>query len=257
MAASIASLVSDLRTLGVEPGGVLLTHIGFRALGLVENGPLGLIAALREAVGPDGTLVMPSWSGDDDTPFDHASSPADPALGVTADLFWRQPGVKRAQHHFAGAAIGPHAARILADPLPLPPHGEASPVGRVHELDGHVLLIGCLHDADTTLHLAELIGGAPYRRPKHITVLENGAHKRIDFGENDHCCQRFELADMWLTSQGLQREGRVGAAHARLARSRDIVSVVLEELSRDPLVFLHPAEDECEECNDARASLPA
>ena len=37
MAASIASLVSDLRTLGVEPGGVLLTHVGFRALGLVEN----------------------------------------------------------------------------------------------------------------------------------------------------------------------------------------------------------------------------
>ena len=57
--------------------------------------------------------------------------------------------------------------------------------------------------------------------------------------------------------QGLQREGRVAAAHARLARSRDIVSVVLEELSRDPLIFLHPAEDECEECNDARASLPA
>jgi aminoglycoside 3-N-acetyltransferase len=60
---------------------------------------------------------------------------------------------------------------------------------------------------------------------------------------------------MWLASQGLQREGRVGAAHARLARSRDIVSVVLEELRRDPLVFLHPAEDECEECDDARDSL--
>jgi aminoglycoside N3'-acetyltransferase len=255
MTASIAALASQLRTLGVEPGGVLLVHVGFRALGLVENGPLGLIAALREAIGPDGTLVMPSWSGDDDTPFDPASSPADPALGVTAEHFWRQPGVKRAPHHFAGAAIGPHADRILSDPLPLPPHGEMSPVGRVHELDGQVLLIGCLHDADTTIHLAELIGGAPYRRPKYITVVENGAHRRIDYGENDHCCQRFELADSWLASQGLQREGRVGAAHARLARSRDIVSVVLEELGRDPLIFLHPAEDECEECNDARASL--
>lgn len=255
MTASIASLVSDLRRLGVERGGVLLVHVGFRALGLVENGPVGLITALRDVLGPDGTLVMPSWSGDDETPFDPASSPADASLGVTAEKFWRQPGVARAQHAFACAAIGPHAERILADPLPLPPHGVASPVGRVHEMDGQVLLIGCLHDANTTLHLAELMGGAPYRTPKYLTVIENGAHKRIDYGENDHCCQRFELADSWLTSLGLQREGRVASAHARLARSRDIVSVVLEELSRDPLVFLHPAEDACEECNEARASL--
>ncbi len=255
MTASIASLAYQLRALGVMPGGVLLTHIGFRALGAVESGPLGLITALRQAIGADGTLVMPSWSGDDDTPFDAATSPADASLGVTADLFWRQPGVKRSQHHFACAAIGPMADRILADPLPLPPHGEKSPVGRVHELDGQVLLVGCRHDSDTTIHLAELIGGVAYRSIKHLTVLEGGAHRRIDYGENDHCCQRFDLVDSWLTAQGMQREGRVGAAHARLARSHDIVSVVLEELDRDPLIFLHPVQAACGECDEARASL--
>jgi aminoglycoside 3-N-acetyltransferase len=255
MTASIASLASQLYALGVEPGGVLLVHTAFRALGPVEDGPLGLIAALQDVLGPEGTLVMPSWSGEDDTPFDHLNSPADASLGATADLFWRQPGVKRSPHHFACAALGPHAERILADPLPLPPHGPESPVGRVHELGGQVLLVGCLHDADTTIHLAELIGGAPYRSPKYLTVMENGSPRRIDYGENDHCCQRFNLADGWLSSQGLQREGSVGQARARLARARDIVAVVGEELERDPLVFLHPPEDACEECDEARASL--
>lgn len=39
---------------------------------------------------------------------------------------------------------------------------------------------------------------------------------------------------------GLQWEGCVGHAYARLARSRDIVKVSLEYLAKDPLLFLHP-----------------
>ncbi len=59
-----AEVTRQLRALGVEKGGVLLVHASFRATGPVEGGPLGLIEALRDALGPDGTLVMPSWSED-------------------------------------------------------------------------------------------------------------------------------------------------------------------------------------------------
>ena len=63
-------MIAQLQMLGVEPGGVLLVHAAFRAVRPVEGGPLGLIGALSDALGPDGTLVMPSWGDDDDTPFD-------------------------------------------------------------------------------------------------------------------------------------------------------------------------------------------
>ena len=161
----------------------------------------------------------------------------------------------RSGHLFAFAAAGPRAEEVTADPLPLPPHVPASPVGRVHELDGQVLLLGVGHDADTTLHLAELLGGVPYRVPKHVTVLRDGRPVRVDYGENDHCCERFALADGWLRERGLQREGLVGHAPARLARSRDVVRVARERLARDPLVFLHPADAGCDECDEARASV--
>ncbi|HEU4648338.1 MAG TPA: AAC(3)-IV family aminoglycoside N-acetyltransferase [Gemmatimonadales bacterium] len=254
---SRAEVAAQLRALGVRPGGGLLVHTAFRAVRPVAGGPLGLIDALRDAVGPGGTLVMPSWSGDDDVPFDPLTSPVSPDLGVTADLFWRQAGVVRSDHPFAFAAVGPHARQITADPLPLPPHIPASPVGRVYDLDGQVLLLGVGHDANTTLHLAELLAGVRYRVPKHCTVVEDGRPARVEFGENDHCCSRFALADDWLRARGLQREGRVGHADARLARSRDIVAVALEHLARDPLLFLHPPNAACVDCDAARASVTA
>jgi aminoglycoside N3'-acetyltransferase len=244
-------LAAQLRELGVREGGVLLVHTSFRAVRPVEGGPAGLIHALLQAIGPGGTLVMPSWTGDDEEPFDPAATPASADLGVVADTFWRLPDAVRSAHPFALAALGPLAEQITRDPLPLPPHIPESPVGRVHELDGQVLLLGVGHDADTTLHLAELIANVPYRVPKHITVLQDGRPVRVPYGENDHCCERFTLADEWL--RGLQREGRVGNALARLARSRDIVEAALVRLARDPLVFLHEAG--CADCDAARASV--
>ena len=54
---------------------------------------------------------------------------------------------------------------------------------------------------------------------------------------------------------GFKAEGKVGNAHARLMRARDTVAVAAEHLPRDPLVFLHPAEAICEECDQARKSV--
>jgi len=251
-----ADVAQQLRELGVQEGGVLLVHTSFRAVRPIEGGPLGLIQALCEALGPAGTLVMPSWSGNDNEPFDPTTAEASPDLGIVARTFWRLPNVRRSRHVHAFAAIGPHAARVVADPLPLPPHIPQSPTGRVHELDGQVLLLGVHHDADTTIHLAEILANVPYRIPKSCTVLRNGQPTRIEFGENDHCCARFVLVDDWLRAEGLQAEGPVGHATARLARSRSIVDVVLARLQGDPLLFLHPQAAGCAECDEARRSVP-
>jgi aminoglycoside N3'-acetyltransferase len=247
-------LVHQLSSLGVEEGGVLLVHTSFRAVAPIQDGPQGLIAALHESVGKDGTLVMPAWSSGDDI-FDPGRSEVSKSLGIVAQTFWRMPEVLRSDHVHAFAASGPLAREILRDPLPLPPHIPASPVGRVHELDGQVLLLGVNHDADTTIHLAEILGGAPYRTKKSCMVLQNGTPTRLEYGENDHCCERFALVDDWLLAAGLQSAGVVGHASARLARSRAIVECVVPRLQRDPLVFLHDADRGCAECDEARASV--
>ena len=247
-------LTEQLRTLGVAPGQVLLVHASFRALRPVEGGPRGVLAALLEVLGPEGTLVMPSWTGRDDLPFDRATTPASPELGVLADTFWRLPGVKRSAHPFAFAASGARAQEVVSGAMTLPPHAPGSSVDRVRALDGRVLLLGVGHDANTTLHLAELLAGVRYRVQNAITLVRDGVPVRVQYGENDHCCQGFSAADGWLRTAGLQAEGLVGNAHARLFRSRDVVKLGISKLEAEPLLFLHAADAGCEECDRARAS---
>lgn len=249
-----AELVRQLRALGVRPGGVLLVHTAFSRVRPVGGGPTGLVEALRAAVGPAGTLVMPAMTDDDDHAFDRATTPCR-GMGVVADTFWRMPGVLRSDSPHAFAAVGPHAPAITRDQPVDVPHGPDSPVGWVHELDGQVLLLGVGHDGNTTLHLAENLAGVRYRRAASATVLVAGRPTRCRYDEVDHCCRNFELMDGWLEATGLQRRGQVGHAEARLARSRDLVRVAVARLREHETAFLHPP-GVCDECDEARSSLP-
>ncbi len=122
-------LVSQLHQLGVRPGSVLIVHSSYRAIRPVEGGPSEVIEALLEAVGHDGTLVMPSmtdWS--DDEVFDPNVTPC-LGMGIIADTFWRRPGVLRSDSPHSFAAYGPHTEEITAPHPPDIPHGPDSPVG--------------------------------------------------------------------------------------------------------------------------------
>ena len=250
-----ADLTDQILELGVLPGDVLLVHTSFSRVGSVEGGPRGLIEALRAALGPKGTLAMPSMSDDDDHPFDRRGTPC-LGMGVVADTFWRLPDVLRSDSPHAFAAIGPEAARITADhPLDVP-HGLNSPVGRIYEVDGKILMLGVGHDANTTIHLAETLAGVRYRRPKFAMVLEAGQPVRYSYSEIDHCCDNFKLVDRWLDAEAGQRRGRVGHGEARLAGSRHVVATVTARLRANETVFLHePGVDI--ECDEARASIGA
>jgi aminoglycoside N3'-acetyltransferase len=250
---SASDLVAQLLESGIAPGGVLLVHTAFSRIGPVEGGPHGLIAALRTALGPRGTLVMPSMSDDDDHPFDPRRTPC-AGMGVVADTFWRAPDVLRSNSPHAFAAVGPHAPGITADHSMDDPHGLNSPVGRVYELNGHILLLGVGHDANTTIHLAESLAGVRYRRRKFATVLDGGRLVRREYDEIDHCCEKFNLVDAWLDAAHGQRRGRVGHGEARFAAARTVVGAVVDRLRENETMFLHePGVDV--ECDEARASL--
>lgn len=246
-------IVANLRSLGVREGSVLLVHTSFRAVRPVALGPLGLIASLREVLGPNGTLVMPTMT-DGSTVFDPRSTPT-AGMGITAELFWRLPGVVRSTHPGGSfAAAGPHAEIICAPQVLSPPHGPDSPVGRAHDLDGDVLLLGVEHSENTTLHLAEALAGVPYSISHPCVVEREGRVEEVMIAESDHCCRGFCMADEWLRAQGQQREGTVGSAHTRLVRAKVLVSLAVERLKASPLLFLC-LPSSCEECDLARASV--
>jgi aminoglycoside 3-N-acetyltransferase len=246
-------LLRQLLDIGVRPGGVLLVHCAFSQVKPVEGGPAGLITALQSALGPLGTLVMPSMTDEDDHPFDPARTPC-LHLGVVAHTFWQCPQVRRSHNPHAFAARGPQAERITAaHPITLP-HGLDSPVGRVYELGGQVLLLGVGHGDNTTIHLAEALAGVRYRRQAYVTISDQGRPTRLAYAEIDHCCQNFVRVDDWLAAEHAQRRGPIGHAEARLMQAQDVVRIVRRQLALNETVFLHPAGVD-EECDEARASL--
>jgi aminoglycoside 3-N-acetyltransferase len=228
-------------------------HTSFRKVRPVEGGPLALVEALERALGPGGTLVMPTMT-DGESVFDPGTTPTF-GMGITAELFFRRPRVVRSPHPGASfAASGPVAGRVSA-PHPLaPPHGVDSPPGRVYELGGQVLLLGVEHSESTLVHVAESIANVPYSIEHPCLVEVDGVARSVMIAEADHCCRGFRKLDAWLGPR--QRVGPVGNAIAKLCEARDLVSAALEHLERDPLVFLCPSAEGCEECDRARASIP-
>jgi aminoglycoside 3-N-acetyltransferase len=247
---TVHGLTAQLRELGLRPGDLVLVHTSLRAVGRVEEGPVGLIRALENAIGPSGTLVMPTMT-DGTSVFDPARTPS-VGMGITAETFWRLPGVVRSTHPGGSfAAKGPLAERICA-PQPLePPHGPESPPGRVYELGGQVLLLGVHHSESTVLHVAESLANVPYGIAYPCVVVENGVVVEKLIREMDHCCMGFRQVEEWIEV----RQGRVGDADARLASARELVDAAVARMRREPTVFLCATDSGCEECALARASM--
>ena len=80
---TIPSLLADFAALGVQPGMTLLLHSSLSALGWVCGGPVAVILALEQLLGPDGTLVMPTHTGGLSDPA-HVAAPAGARI-VVAD----------------------------------------------------------------------------------------------------------------------------------------------------------------------------
>jgi aminoglycoside 3-N-acetyltransferase len=145
-----SDLTRALRDLGVVPGDVLMVHSAFDRFRGFHGGPVDVVRALQEAVGPGGTLMMPTipFRG---TALEYArGEPVFDAghtvsrMGLITEVFRRAPGVVRSLHPtHSVAAWGSGAAAIIAGhELAETPCGRLTPYGRLLDHDGKILLAG-------------------------------------------------------------------------------------------------------------------
>lgn len=249
--ASVASLTADLRALGVEPGGVLLVHSAMSKLGWVAGGAQAVVEALFDTVGArdadGGTIVMPTQSGQLSDPRDwsHPPVPAewvdtvratlpayDPYLtptrgmGQVVECFRQHRATVRSAHPTVSfAANGPRADEIVDDHPLAPALGDESPLGRLYDLDAHVLLLGVDHANNTSLHLAEHRADWPGRaqRIDAAPVVVDGRRTWVEYEDLDRDDADFvQLGDAFAAT-GDEVTGAVGAGSGRLMRLRDVV----------------------------------
>ena len=177
-------------------------------VGPVDGGPRGLIAALQASVAPGGTLVMPSFSDDDDNPFDRARTTC-AGMGVVANTFaWTLPGVLRSDSPHAFAAAGPRARGDHRRSS----GGFSARAGIVRSAASTSSMAGCCCSASAATPTRRFI--SPRASPasatacsKYVIVSAGAGTARVDYGEIDHCCENFNKLDEWLDAEHRQRRG--------------------------------------------------
>jgi aminoglycoside 3-N-acetyltransferase len=240
-----ARIAADLGRLGVRPGGVLLLHSSLSALGWVCGGVQAAVEGLLDALGPEGTLVVPTHTNGNSDPADWRNPPVpedwwpvireempaydprvtpSPQMGAIAEAVRTWPGARRSAHpHFSFAAVGPQAEAVTAGHELESGFGERSPVARVRELDGDVLLLGAGHGANSSLHLAEHLVGDPPRQRSAAAVATPQGRRWVSWDDVVADEQDFEALGAAFDATGRTRTGPVGEGEARLMRQRELV----------------------------------
>jgi aminoglycoside 3-N-acetyltransferase len=242
---TVERLAADLRALGVRPESVLLVHSSVTALGWVCGGAQAVALALRAAVGPRGTLVVPTHSNTNSEPSEWANPPVpeawwpviraempayDPVvtpslLGAVTNVVRTWPGPLRSAHpHYSCAAVGPAAEEITAGHELTSGMGERSPLARIHDLDGDVLLLGVGHDSNTSMHLAEYRVAQPRRAGNGAAVATASGREWVTWEDVLPVEDDFGAIGEAFDATGSVRIGPTGIGESRLMRQRELVA---------------------------------
>lgn len=254
MAITKQEIISGLRDLGVQPGMVLMAHSSLGAFQHIENGADTVIDALIEAVGPEGTLLMPAMGG---APiFDVDATPSN--VGRITDCFWRREDVERSSHPtHSVAGRGPLARQIMEGHLNQPTAiGPESPWGRVAQMEnGYILFLGCDQDRNTLLHTAEDIAEGAYLQTLRRDYYDESREVRTLVMERFPGPHRdFIQMDRLFLEAGAMRIGKIGGAVCRLMKAKEILNLTVNALKRDPAAVLCD-NPHCVDCVKQRAAI--
>ncbi len=242
-------LVTDLRALGVTPGMTLLVHSSLSSLGWVVDGAETVVLALEQALGSTGTLMMPAYSYDAPEPSEWENPPVPESwwatireewppydgrwarsqhLGVIAETFRTQPGTLRSPHpSLSFSARGPQAPTLVGNHSLENAAGDGSPLARLYDLGGYVLLLGVGHDSNSSLHLSETRAHWPGREEmrsrKGKWVREGRMEEFLLLDFNWHSEEFGSLGKDLESETRSVSIGPVGMSESRLMPQRTLV----------------------------------
>jgi aminoglycoside 3-N-acetyltransferase len=200
--------IADLMRLGLKGGDTVMLHASVRAIGSVIGGPDEIHLAVEQAVQPGGTLLMylGCQDGFDDVGRGCLSTEEEAAVlehqpafsfqyaraarhyGMLAEFFRTSPGTHCSRHVGARmAARGARAEWLVADHPWNYGYGYGSPLHKLCQMGGKVLLLGSCHDEVTLLHYVEHVASFDGRRVARykVPLMHAGARVWVEAEEFD------------------------------------------------------------------------
>ncbi len=249
-------IVHDLGALGVPKGGLLFVHSSVSALGKVEGGADIVVDALLDVLGPQGTLIVPTFTYADPHDYPDSIDPKwvfDPAkthsgMGAVTNAARVRDGAMRSIHLWHSVAgIGPLAEKVVTGggKVWASAWDENSPMAWAFENGADILMLGVPYQNLTAVHVWEVEFDVAYRETRFITrrtPLANGTlvplasrvHARADW----HPGSDFNRMGERMERAGLVGIGHVGNAVARLFTTSEAHEMARTMYEEDKMAFL-------------------
>ena len=238
--------------LGLKTGDHVMVHTSLKSLGFVCGGAQPVIEALVETVGESGTIMMPtqSWKNLDPSAgvhweepeawwqmirdhwpaYDKALTPTN-TMGKVAEMFRQWPGAKRSDHPARSfAALGHEAEYLTSDHDLSNIFGEGSPLSKLYDLDGKVLLIGVGYDKNTSLHLADSRANYPSKSYGYESsaMMVEGQRKWVSYRTLNVDGEDFEQIGEAFEKQNKVAQLKVGNAVVKCMSQRQLVDFAVK-----------------------------
>jgi len=245
---SKSQLIRDFKKIGAKEGDCLGVALSFRSVGRVEGGPDAFIDALLDTIGPDGTLMMNSYTRFYQVPqiksprkgriFDYRSTPT--WTGLVPETFRKRPGTIRSRHPLSSiAATGKLAAYLTKG------HDETassySPYSRLAKIDGKMLYIGLGNDLVSMRHEAQSLAGLLDVVPLEVGIYyQDGKGELKLFKSKDTyaCIKKLKDFVPIIKNLGLVNDGMIGDAPSMLVPVRETLNAMTKLLKEDPTLNL-------------------
>jgi aminoglycoside 3-N-acetyltransferase len=254
-------IMADLRGLGLTTGDSVLVHSSLSKMGYVTGGPVTVIEAITEVIGPEGTLLFPTFPFDTllefffehYTTFDRANTPS--RMGKITEVFRTQPGVVRSFHPtHPVAAKGRLADYYIADHYNQPtPFNKQSPFYKLTEQNGKVLTIGLYLETYTSFHVLEDIVEnfrfPVYRKEWYeVEMIDFDGSKskvktRIHDGAYSLKRKYNEMVPMFVRD-GAMTLGHIGEAHGSLIDARKFLDSMVNNYHTYGVTMYTPYGDQ-------------
>ncbi len=237
-------IVKGLQALGLTPGCKVLAHSSLSSFGYVEGGADTVIDALLEAVGSQGTVLVPTLTGNETLSpanppvFDPARTPC--WTGHIPETFRKRPSAVRSIHPtHSVAAIGADAHSLTADHwFSITPCDEYSPYYRLSQRsDSYILLIGVDHESSTMFHCVEEIVGVDYH------MQPGFAKARLIVGDQEiyrhymlhryGAPRNFNIMEDIFVERGIQKSLSIGNSVVKIIKALEMFQLTVRCLSAD------------------------
>jgi aminopeptidase-like protein/aminoglycoside N3'-acetyltransferase len=248
-------LVNGLKLTGLRPGDIVFCQVSHIALGSAECGFAGdkvcelLYSAMREVIGPEGTMLMPAFSFSfcRHEDFDVETTPS--VLGEWSEslefleYFRRLPGgVRSADPILSVAGLGPRAEELLTR-LPNTCYGKDCVYERLLKSEAKICGIGVGLSGAPFLHYVEETVGVPFRYKKLFTgrIVQNGKLSKHGWISSVPIQTENGLPNGARLAEMARSEGRCCVADVGLGKvvsidSRSFYELISREIARDPWV---------------------